>query len=288
MTYEHLLEAWDKAADGLEEGPFRYWRYGKCFRYLRSLDRAGRLLEIGCGEGTGLLVAKHLGFERVVGVEVSIERLKSARRKLGEQADLILVSPDNRLPFKDTSFDAAVSAAVIEHTMEPEGFLSEIARVVRPGGHIVIESDCWQWRILQILGIYQSIQPLDKAIFPLRLFSIFKKSGLRLMHYDGFPMPGSEWLFLRSLIVKPVRRQVHRVKYYAKRVWQKTSQLFAVHHVQVKAAKVPKPKPTLTTEDLDRVVNEGWTPMKGLWPVAFFRLVFSNENVFFLEKLFRR
>jgi SAM-dependent methyltransferase len=252
------------------------------------MDRTGRLLEIGCGEGTGLLVAKNLGFERLVGVEVSKERLNRAKKKLGEHTDLILVSPDNRLPFRDASFATAISAAVIEHTVAPEGFIREIARVVRPGGYIVIESDCWQWRILQMLGIYQSIQPVDKAIFPSRLISIFKKSGLRLMHYDGFPMPGGEWLFLRWLIVKPVTRQVRRVRSYGRRLWRKTSQLFAAQQVQVRGPQVRKPKPKVTIEDFDRAVNEKWTPSKGLWSVAFFRLIFSNENVFFLEKQFRR
>jgi len=115
--------------------------------YLLSLFSGRRVLELGCGANP----QDHLGSE-YIGVDIS-ERALKERRGRGErvQADC------SSLPFKDESFDAVVTVALLEHVPEPEMVLREIIRVLRPGG-IVLHSDAWNvppWRRLGLTGKQQ-------------------------------------------------------------------------------------------------------------------------------------
>ncbi len=194
-----LANAWDDAAEAIENDPMRPIRYGKCFSYLNDSDREGRLLEVGCGEGTGLLFATRLGRKNLAGCEISIERLRRAKSKLDSEVFLESVDGTGALPFESGVFDGAYSTAVIEHTIDPKAFLQEIARVVKPGGVVVISSDCWQWRVLQCLGIYQSAQPIDRAMTTSELLGMFRATGFEVLHFDGFSLPGQKFRFLRML-----------------------------------------------------------------------------------------
>ena len=280
---DKLLEAWNRAAEALEVEPARPFRYAKCLRYVHGAHHSARYLEVGCGEGTGLLLAESMGFRQLVGVEVSEKRLEMAKRKLTDRAELIIVSPDNRLPFGADSFDIVVSAGVIEHALDPEGFVREIARVVRPGGLVVISSDCWQWRIATWLGGYQSVQPIDTAIFPTRLFRFFSRSGLQLKHYEGFPLPGRQYVFLRLLVKAMRRRRVLRtvvdaLEWRLEVYTEKARRLF-------RGSAPPEHKPPsgkVTPELIDRTIYGDWG--RKLAVRAFLDLLLSDENIFFMVK----
>lgn len=256
---------WDSVIEVLEEDSMRPVRYGKCFRYLRDADRNSKLLEVGCGEGTGLLIAKQLGFRNLVGVEVSLERLKKTKHKVWNEAFLILVAEDNHMPFSDGYFDIVVSAAIIEHTYDAQGFVKEIARVVRRGGYVIISSDCYQWRILQLLGIYRSVQPIDRALFPTQFFNIFKESGLKVVHYEGFPWPRQKFRFVRM-------------------IWKRIVEFFRIQkiHPNLINEKIDHKSNSNHENRLEKFINETWNPRQGI--NSFLKLIFSDENVFFLTK----
>jgi ubiquinone/menaquinone biosynthesis C-methylase UbiE len=96
---------------------------------------AGReVLEVGCG--TGLILQRLARIaKRAVGVDLSPGMLAKARAR-----GLEVVEADaTALPFPDASFDAAVSFKVLAHVPDIRGALSEMARVVRPGGVVAAE-----------------------------------------------------------------------------------------------------------------------------------------------------
>lgn len=272
----NLIDAWDSAAEAIDHDPMRPVRYGKCLRYFHSLNRGSHLLEVGCGEGTGLLFARHLGFCRLTGCDISPERLRRAGEKLKDEAALVLVSDDGRLPFEDGTFDAVFSAAVIEHALDPALFVAEIARVVRPGGCVVISSDCWQWRLLQVVGAYRSVQPIDKAMFPTRLLALFRGTGLRVVHYEGFSLSGEEWRFLRLLAGSILRnRLTERIISRIRRV--------RTQACPGKTESATEPKQVESEQDV--LSRHATSPVPSRNRVlAFLRLVFSDENVFHLVK----
>lgn len=101
---------------------------------------AGSVLEVGVGTGLALpWYAPHL---KVTGIDFSTEMLAKARAKVTEKRlrqVVALRQMDARaLDFPDASFDTVVAMHVISVVPEPERVLSEMARVCRPGGQVLI------------------------------------------------------------------------------------------------------------------------------------------------------
>ena len=111
---------------------------------VEPLVRGRDVLEVGCG--TGLILEKLASFSnRAEGVDLSPGMLALAR----ERGLTVREGSATELPFEDNSFDVVVSFKVLAHVPEIERALSEMARVCRPGGHIVAELyNPWSLRYL--------------------------------------------------------------------------------------------------------------------------------------------
>ena len=101
---------------------------------------AGRILEVGVGTGISLPLYKR--DHRMVGIDLSPDMLsraekRVARRRLPHVEGLHEMDAGNLL-FPDGSFDAAVAMFVMTVVPDPDRVLSEIVRVVRPGGHVLL------------------------------------------------------------------------------------------------------------------------------------------------------
>jgi ubiquinone/menaquinone biosynthesis C-methylase UbiE len=111
---------------------------------LAQLQPGDAVLDVGCGTGTlALEVARHIGRTgRVAGVDpgtqqIARARAKAARRHLPIDFQIGVIE---QLPFPDHSFDVVFSTLMMHHLPAPfkrQG-LSEIARVLKPGGRLVI------------------------------------------------------------------------------------------------------------------------------------------------------
>ena len=100
---------------------------------------AGReVLDVACGEGYGsALLARRAA--RVVGIDVAQEAVEHARRTYADAANLEFVRAScSRLPLPDASVDLAVSFETIEHIDAQREFVDELARVVKPGGLLLL------------------------------------------------------------------------------------------------------------------------------------------------------
>jgi len=116
-----------------------------------------RMLDVGCGNGLFLdRIRGRVADAQLSGVDYSkyqIERPAHASLRL-KQADLT-----RGIPFDDGSFDVVYAAEIIEHLVDPDLLLSEIRRVLRPGGALVLTTPnlcAWYNRALFVLGV----QPL--------------------------------------------------------------------------------------------------------------------------------
>lgn len=111
----------------------RYWDYRDrvAFRYVTGND----ILDAGCGEG--ITLEKLTGLypdRRVVGIDTEPENLEICRQHhLQVQAGSLYA-----LPFDDASLDTVLFSEVIEHLDLPDKALSEIYRVLRPGGRVIV------------------------------------------------------------------------------------------------------------------------------------------------------
>ena len=108
---------------------------------VAAADRPGGLV-LDVGVGTGLELPFFDRATRVVGVDLSAPMLRVAQRRVAREG-LVQVAglacmDATRLGFADASFDAAVAPYVITVVPDPAATLDELARVVKPGGEIVL------------------------------------------------------------------------------------------------------------------------------------------------------
>ncbi len=116
-----------------------------------TLDMAGRLnrlsiLDVGCGDGTLALAASQYGPHRVAGCDPDARMVARAHAKAmreGRHIDLT-VARSQILPYADESFDVVTCITVLTFIADPEAALREMARVLRPGGRLVI-GDLGKW-----------------------------------------------------------------------------------------------------------------------------------------------
>ncbi len=100
-------------------------------RYRFAQERArGRILDVACGAGYGTALVG------AVGADLSLEALRYAARRYPAP---YVAADALRLPF-GSGFDTVVSFETIEHVEDPARFVAECARVLRPGGLLVVST----------------------------------------------------------------------------------------------------------------------------------------------------
>jgi SAM-dependent methyltransferase len=102
---------------------------------LDAWPRPRRVLDAACGTGRHAAYLAELG-HAVTGLDVSPDMLAVARRRVPDAR--LVEAPLAPLPFEDREFDAAVCALALSHVADPTEAVAELARVVRPGGPVVV------------------------------------------------------------------------------------------------------------------------------------------------------
>ena len=101
-------------------------------------DVAGRrILDAGCGAGP-LSEALRAKGAVVTGVDSSAAMVGLARRRLGEDAELYVADLAAPLPFAGAEFDDVVASLVLHYLEDWSGPLSELRRVLKPGGRLLV------------------------------------------------------------------------------------------------------------------------------------------------------
>ncbi len=102
--------------------------------------QGGRILEVGVG--TGISLPDYARVNRLVGCDISKPMLRKAVERVHahklDNVELLAVMDAARLPLPDASFDVVVAQFVITAVPHPEATLDEFARVIKPGGEIVL------------------------------------------------------------------------------------------------------------------------------------------------------
>lgn len=108
-----------------------------CAFELFTPEQGQRILDVGCGTGNFSVKLAEKGAV-VTGIDLSEEMLAIARDKSGELPITYKHMDLYQLDFQDNSFDAIFSMAAFEFVKEPERALSELFRVLKPGGKLLI------------------------------------------------------------------------------------------------------------------------------------------------------
>jgi ArsR family transcriptional regulator len=123
---------WDRLRSDLFGDGFYLWAL------LGLIDPALVVGDLGCGTGqlTGT-IAPYVG--RVIAVDGSADMLETARRRLGDLSNVDLRLGDlEALPLAAGELDAAMLSLVLHYAPDPARALAEVARVIRPGGRVLV------------------------------------------------------------------------------------------------------------------------------------------------------
>jgi 2-polyprenyl-3-methyl-5-hydroxy-6-metoxy-1,4-benzoquinol methylase len=166
-------------------------------------DLVGRpTLEIGCGRG-GFAASLCKRGAKVTACDFSSTALDLARREFST-LDIDWIRADiQELPFADSSFETVISCETIEHVPSPSKAIAELARVLRPGGRLVLTTPNY----LGTLGLYriylrlrgrpftEAGQPINQFTVAPRTFYWIRRAGLRVEQILGaghyLPVPGT-------------------------------------------------------------------------------------------------
>jgi 2-polyprenyl-3-methyl-5-hydroxy-6-metoxy-1,4-benzoquinol methylase len=133
-TRAYHEELWQALAPGLEPSDFDLRS-----RFLLERVAAGeRVLDVGCGEGRFTSALTRAG-AHAVGVDVAEEPLRRARVR-DTALDVRLVPVDGEWELTDASFDVVWAGEVIEHIADTASWLSEVRRVLRPQGTLLLST----------------------------------------------------------------------------------------------------------------------------------------------------
>ena len=115
-----------------------YWFYHPRFRFLKTLSRNARLLDIGANSG-GLAFWRKKSTPDRSDIEMYAVDLREGAN-FGNYKDFQLCNIETaKLKFGDEFFDGIVMSHVIEHLTDPSHALDEISRILKPGGRIYLE-----------------------------------------------------------------------------------------------------------------------------------------------------
>ncbi len=123
------------------ERVFRATEEENCRAVLRLLPagRGGAMLDLGTSTGEFTMqVAARVGATRVAGIELIGEHAAAARAR---GIEMVSADLDEGLPFADGEFDTVHANQVIEHVRRTDRFLSELRRVLAPGGVACISTN---------------------------------------------------------------------------------------------------------------------------------------------------
>lgn len=135
--------------------PFQLCRY---LSYRFNLKKECRLLDVGCGRGEFLKGFKDLGLD-VYGLDYEKSNSPLLRDIKIEYVDI-----ENRpFPFDNNTFDVIFSKSVIEHFLNPENFMKECYRVLKPKGRVIIMTPDWSSQMKIFFDDYTHRHPYTFA-----------------------------------------------------------------------------------------------------------------------------
>ena len=193
MDFEAFYDAyWQQQGDQFDRR-----RQSLLTRYIQTGDR---VLQVDCGPG--VLAARMIDLgAQVVGVDLSAEAVHRAQTR-GVSASQVNLDRQP-LPFADGSFDVVVSDSQIEHRVDYERYLDECARVLRPGGRLVLcvpNTAHWRVRWWLLRGHFPYVEHTPTDWLHLRFFTL--PDLRRLLQTRGLAIEqvsGSASLWVRGL-----------------------------------------------------------------------------------------
>jgi ubiquinone/menaquinone biosynthesis C-methylase UbiE len=133
---------WDRRSETYDEKRFNYFRFmqKRVFSFMH-LKECQHFLDIGCGTGWAVRCAANLVKEggEAYGIDIAPRMIEKARENANGLKNVHFLQADaENLPFEDNFFDAIICTNSFHHYLHPLKVLTEVHRVLKPGGRIHI------------------------------------------------------------------------------------------------------------------------------------------------------
>lgn len=163
---------------------------------VAAADRiGGRILEVGVG--TGMSLPLYASTSRLCGVDISEPMLDKARKRVAEEGltnvEGLWVMDAENMDFPDESFDAVVAQHVVSTVPNPDAALDELARVLKPGGEMILVSRIGADEGLR-LGVERRLMPVSRKLgwrteFPWERYAYWLSRSDDIQLVERCPMP---------------------------------------------------------------------------------------------------
>jgi SAM-dependent methyltransferase len=183
------------------------WAWERRRALLLGEARAGeRVLDLGCGAGRFVAALAEAGAEPV-GVELAEAALERARANVPD-ADLRLLDADGSIPLQHASIDLVWCSEVLEHVPDTAGLLSEVRRVLRTGGRLLVTTpshDLPRRALIALARFDRHFDPLGQHVrfysrrSLARVLGEFAFEAVHVSHIGGPP-------WLRETLVARARK----------------------------------------------------------------------------------
>jgi ubiquinone/menaquinone biosynthesis C-methylase UbiE len=157
----------------------------------RALPSPVRVLDLGCGGGSYVRLLADLG-HWVTGLDYSLPSLARALAADPEGAGHYVSGEAYCLPFGDDCFDVVVTIGVFQALQHPQRALSEMVRVLRPKGILVVEF----LNAFELIALLKSAAervrrkpPHVRTYSPFRVQRWFAQNGVKLLRRAGVYLP---------------------------------------------------------------------------------------------------
>ncbi|HMM42341.1 MAG TPA: class I SAM-dependent methyltransferase [Thermomicrobiales bacterium] len=208
------------ARSGLS-GKAKSWLERRSVRQLRRyLAAPRRVLDVGCATGELLLAIRAAGNPRVTGVETGELAARIARRRgldvrTGELDDA---------RFPDASFDTVILSHTLEHVPDPASVVAEVARVLRPGGALILWLPNVESLEAALLGRYWIGYDAPRHLTTFGVSTLTRAlsgAGLNVAEIRHEAV-GLEWAWALRLLARdhlpaaePILRRLHPLRFVA-------------------------------------------------------------------------
>jgi SAM-dependent methyltransferase len=211
-----------------------------------GLDRAARVLDVGCGTGALQAELSEESRSQIHGVDLNLSFLAQAAQN--NPASQYVAGDAHKLPYASASFDICLCHFLLLWVENPEEVLSEMRRVTRPGGALMaLAEPDYGGRIdhppeLAQIGQLQAGSLIQQGAEPemgRRLAGLFSNFGLQSVEtgvlgaqWSGPPLPeelASEWAVIRSDLKDMLsREQLEKLQEMEMRAWARRERVLFV------------------------------------------------------------
>ncbi len=172
-------------------------RAGRALRRIRRRAPAGRLLDVGCGDGRLAALALRAGYD-ALGIELSPRMAAKAAGRLGRERVLVGRLEDAALP--PASFDVVTAISYLEHDPQPAALLARLHALLRPGGALFIKVPNYASLLRRLRGARWSGYRWPEHVqyfTPQTLTGLVRAAGFEVCEVRAHPLGDNLWLAAR-------------------------------------------------------------------------------------------